>query len=111
MHAVPLSTAAATTLLADRSPTAPARSFLLTLPIRRPIDAIFASAIVSCLNEGRRATGDEVQAVAARIWSDIQVGPGQIPWNEIVPGCGRHRRLVAAARVALGDERSDGKPP
>ena len=47
----------------------------------------------------------------AGIWSDIQVGSPEIPRHAIVPGCGGLRRFVAAPRAALGDSRSDGKPP
>ena len=84
-----------------------------SLPRRRrqPIDGIYAEAIVLCMNEGRRPAGHEVHVVAARVWSDIQVGSPKIPWDDIAPGCGRHRRIVAAALAALGDARGDGKPP
>jgi len=63
------------------------------------------------MKEGRLPARHEVEAAAARIWSDIQTATPKIPWDAIVPGCGRHRRIVAAARAALGDSRSDGKPP
>jgi hypothetical protein len=75
------------------------------------IDRIFAPAIVRCMNEGRRPSNDEIDAVAARIWSDIQPGPRRIPWNHVMPGCGLHRRLVAVARAALGHTKHDGEPP
>ena len=111
MHAAPPTIASATFLLADHSHEGRARHFLLA-PVRPPpIDRIFALAIVQCMNEGRRPAGHEVQSVAARIWSDVQAGPRKVPWDEIVPGCGRHRRIVAAARAALGEARSGGKPP
>ena len=111
MHAAPLTSVSATPALADPSLPGRARSFLLAPPRRRPIDRIFAEAIVQCMKEGRLPARHEVQAVAARIWSDIQTASPKVPWNDIVPGCGRHRRIVAAARAALGDARSDGKPP
>lgn len=111
MHAPPLSTTSAAAPLADRLLPVRTRPFLLA-PVRKSlVDTIFAEAIVLCMNEGRRPAGHEVQDVAARIWSDIQVSPRKIPWDDIVPGCGRHRRIVAAARAALGDARTDGKPP
>ena len=111
MHAVRQPTASATVLLAGGPLPVRTRPFLLAPVQRQPIDRIFAEAIVLCMNEGRRPARHEVQAVAARIWNDIQVGSPKIPWDDIVPGCGRHRRIVAAARAALGDARSGGKPP
>jgi hypothetical protein len=63
------------------------------------------------MKEGRLPARHEVQAVAARIWSDIQTASPKVPWDDIVPGCGRHRRIVAAARAALGDPRSVAEPP
>ena len=111
MHAALLSPASATLLLPDRSLAARARPFLLAPARHEPIDRIFARPIVLCLNEGRRPAGDEVQAVAARIWSDIQVGSPKIPWDDIDPGCNRHRRIVAAARAALGEQRGGIKSP
>lgn len=111
MHAASPTAFPATAVPADRSRPDRARPFLLAPPGRQPIDRVFAEAIVRCMNEGRLPAGHEVQSVAARIWSDVQVVSPKIPWADIVPGCGRHRRIVAAARAALGDPRSDGKPP
>jgi hypothetical protein len=111
MNALSLSTASATARPADRLLGAPARLFLLAPPRRPRIDAIFSEAIVLCMNGGRHPHGHEVQCVAARIWSEIQVGPRKVPWDLIMPGCGRHRRLIAAALAALGVTGSDGKPP
>lgn len=111
MHAASLTTASATGHLADRLFAVRPRPFLLP-PVRRsPIDRIFAEAIVLCMNEGRRAANREAQAVAARIWSDIHIGSSKIPWDDIVPGCGRYRRGVSAAWAALGDMGNGGKPP
>lgn len=111
MHAASPTILSATGPLADRSRPVQAQPFLLAPPERKPIDSIFAEAIVRCMNEGRRPAGHEVQTVAARIWSDVQIASPKVPWDDIVPGCGRYRRMVAAARAALGDVRSDGKPP
>ena len=111
MHAAPPTIASATFLLAGHSHEGRARPFLLAPARPPPIDRIFALAIVQCMNEGRRPAGHEVQSVAARIWSDVQAGPRKVPWDDIVPGCGRHRRIVAAALAALGEARSGGKPP
>ena len=111
MHAAFPTARLAPALPVDRSRPVSARPFLLAPPERRPIDRIFAAAIVRCMKEGRRPAGHEVQAVAARIWSDIQTASPKIPWDDIVPGCDAHRRIVAAARAARGDARSYGKPP
>ena len=111
MHVARPTTASASTLLADRSRPDRALPFLLAPARRQPIDRIFAPAIVRCMNEGRRPSGHEIEAVAATIWSDIQCSPRKIPWGDIMPGCGRHRRIVAAARAALGDACGGGKPP
>jgi hypothetical protein len=48
--------------------------------------------------------------VAARIWRDIQYDGPKIPWGDIVPGCRRHRRMIAAARAALGDPPISSSP-
>jgi hypothetical protein len=81
---------------------------------RSLIGNIFADEIVACMAEARRPTPAEVQRVAARIWSEVQAGEPWIAWRKLVPGCGRYRRMIAAARAALGD-RNDGrrgdKPP
>lgn len=110
MHAASPNAPSASALLVAHSRPVPARPFLLAPPERRPIDRMFAEAIICCMKEGRLPARQEVQAVAARIWSDIQTASPKIPWDDIVPGCRRHRRLVAAARAALGDSGS-GKPP
>ena len=107
MHAASAST---TTSLVDRTIPHKTRPLLLAPAKRKQIDRIFAEEIVLCMNKGRLPTSHEVQAVAARIWDDIQIGSPKIPWCEIVPGCHRYRQIVAAARAALGDTRSDGKP-
>ena len=111
MHGASQSTDSATALPADRPRPVRARRFLRAPARRRPIDRIFAEAIVICMNEGRLPAGHEVQAVAARIWSEIQIGPRKVPWDDILPGSARHRRMVAAARAALGDSERGGKPP
>ena len=63
---------------------------------------IVAEAIVACLMEGRAPTPDEVEKVAARIWSDVQAGDVRIGWSDLAPGCARRRRMMATARTALG---------
>lgn len=87
----------------------------LMAPARRSlIGNIFADEIVACMVEARRPTAAEVQKVAARIWAEVQVGDPLISWRELVPGCGRYRRMIAAARAALGDRKQAGselKPP
>jgi hypothetical protein len=111
MHAAPRTTAPATGLVADRSLPVPPQPAVPGETRRRPGGAIFADAIISCIAEGRQPAGHEVRAVAARIWSDLQIGSANIPWEGIVPGCSRHRRIVAVALAALRGATSDGKPP
>jgi hypothetical protein len=72
-------------------------------PKRSWIDAIFAEEIVRCMIEAQRPTRDEVDRVAARIWSEIQDGGVRIAWRDLLPGSKFHRQMVAAARAALGD--------
>ena len=89
--------------------------FLLA-PTRRPlVGNTISEAIVMCMIEARRPTNHEVQAVAAKIWRDVQAGSSKIPWRDIVPGCARYRRMIAVACVALGDRQGTrsgrlGKP-
>jgi hypothetical protein len=71
----------------------------------RPLAGNLADEIVRCLVEGRDPAGHEIQAVAARIWCDIHADGPRIAWNDIDPSCGPHRRMIAAARAALGDRR------
>lgn len=111
MHAAVPATPSAPTRLSDRSIPVRVRPFILTPAHRQPIDRIFAQAIVLCMSEGRRPSGHEIGALAARIWSDIQPGPRKVPWDDVMPGSRQHRRIVAAARAALGDTARDGEPP
>jgi hypothetical protein len=111
MLAAPRTAAMAPGLLADRSPPVPQPPVVPGAMRRRPGGGIFPDAIISCIAEGRPPGGHEVLAVAARIWSDLQIGSANIPWEGIIPGCSRHRRMVAAALVALRGATGDGKPP
>ena len=110
MDVVPPSTAPATVLLTDGSLPVRTQPFRPSPARPRPVERIFAEAIVLCMKEARRPASLEVQAVAARIWNDMQAGPRKTSWDEILPGCGRHRQILAAARVALG-QGTDGRPP
>ena len=76
---------------------------LLAPPKRSRLDDIFAEEIVLCMVEARRPGRHHVERVAARIWNDVQPGGAKIGWRDIVPGSPRHRRMIAAARAALGD--------
>lgn len=87
---------------AEWPPLGPSQSYALG-PAKRSFAGNLADEIVLCLVEGRHPAGHEVDAVAARIWRDIQTGGPKIPWRDIVPGCRRHQRIIAAARAALGD--------
>ena len=69
---------------------------------------IFAEAIVACMVEARRPDRQEIQAVAARIWAEVQTGRPRIGWCDLVPGCRPHRLMIAAARAALGEDRPSG---
>ncbi len=84
-------------------------------PARRSlVGNIFAEEIVVCMSDARRPTRREIQIVAAKIWADIQAGSARLAWRDIVPGCRRYQRMIAAARAALGDrqdEAGEGKPP
>lgn len=51
--------------------------------------------------EARRPTRREIAAVAARIWCDW-MGKSVAAWDNIRPGSAVHRRIRAAARLALG---------
>jgi hypothetical protein len=72
-------------------------------PTTRSSVGNLADEIVQCLTEGRHPAAYEVQAVAAKIWDDFQAGSPKIPWDDILPGCKRHKRMIAAARAALGE--------
>ncbi len=111
MHALRQTRRSAPALLTPDSRPSRAQPFLLA-PVRgRPIDRIFPSAIVRCMSQGRLPFSHEVEAVAARIWSDIQRRPQRILWDEVTPGCDQHRRILAAARAARGDTPRVGGPP
>jgi hypothetical protein len=61
-----------------------------------------ADEIISCMRDARHPSAGEVQAVAARIWADIQIGGPSMRWSDLTPGCRQHRQMIAAARAALG---------
>ncbi len=71
-----------------------ARNRLKPLTIPEPI--------IACMVEARRPTQQEIFAVAAKIWRDWK-GKAAPAWEEVSPGSQVHRRMMAAARFALGD--------
>jgi hypothetical protein len=89
---------------ADLPPTAPS-PFLGPTPLKRSrLGPIFPEAVVRCINEARPPVRDEIEAVAAKIWSDVQAGGGTVRWRQLIPGSIRHRRMIAAARAALSGQ-------
>ena len=66
--------------------------------------------IVRCLVDGRRPAALEIERVAAGIWSEVQTGPNRLPWAELVSGSDCHRKMIRAARAALGDLEDRGEP-
>jgi len=108
MHAEQGSIVAVATIRAD--PAVPLRfQPRLMPPARRSlVGNIFAEEIVACMIEARRPTSLEIQAVAARIWAEVQAGGPRIAWRDIVPGCRRYHRMIAAARAALGARNAAG---
>jgi hypothetical protein len=83
-------------------PTAHARA-PRSIPVARRsrIGNIFAEEIISCLVEPRPPERREIEAVAARIWAEIQTGGPKVGWCDLGPDCRWRRRMIAAARVAL----------
>jgi len=79
--------------------------------------ATVAGPIVACMVEARRPTQREIALVAARIWKDWS-GRSAASWKDVAPDSAPYRRMMAAARFALGDsaigsppaERSPGEP-
>ena len=101
---------------ADLPPTDPS-AFLGPTPLKRSrLGPIFPEAVVRCINEARPPVRDEIEAVAAKIWSDVQDGGGTVRWRQLIPGSIRHRRMIAAARAALSGqaapdpEKFEGRP-
>ncbi|MDT9600834.1 hypothetical protein [Sphingosinicella rhizophila] len=67
----------------------------------RRANRMFPTAVVICLADAREPTALEIDMVAARIWHDVQPGFKQ-QWGDVAPGSRTHRRMIAAARAALG---------
>ena len=96
----------------DRSKPAFPQFRLLFSARRSRLAHIFPEEIVACMIEARRPASHEVEAVAAKIWDDIQIGLSGIPWRDVVRDSRRHRQMLAAARIALegqSDRCSDGR--
>lgn len=112
MHAHSESLAAPATVRAVW-PVTQRHSALPMLPPRRSrIGNIFAEEIISCLVEPHPPTRREIEAVAARIWSEIQAGGRKVRWCDLEPDCRQRSRMIAAARAALcgSDSRGDRSP-
>lgn len=106
MHAEARSTIAPMSARTNRESSAFPQFQLLAPPKRSRVEHIFAEEIVVCMIEARHPAPHEVDVVAARIWNDIQAGGVKKCWCDVVSGSRRHRRMIAAARAALG-ERTD----
>ena len=111
MHAEHGSIAAAATLRAHRSVPMVIQPRLMAPTRRSLVGNIFADEIIVCMIEARRPTGLEIQKVAARMWAESQAGGPSIAWRDVVPGCRRYHRMIAAARAALGDRKEGGSEP
>ncbi len=108
MHAEQGSIAAHPAVRAHRSVPIRFQPRLMPPARRSLVGNIFADEIVACMIEARRPTSLEIQRVAARIWSEVQAGRARIAWRDVMPGCRRYHRIIAAARAALGDRNEAG---
>lgn len=66
------------------------------------IPRIFHEALIDCIHHARAPTPEEVEAMAARIWSDMRGIHSLSSWREVIPGSKDHGRITSAARAALG---------
>jgi hypothetical protein len=57
--------------------------------------------IAACMAEARHPCRREIEAVAAKIWREAYAPSLQIRWEHVERGSQFHRRLLAAARIAL----------
>ena len=93
----------------------PAFPQLLTPAKRSRLAHIFAEEIVACMVEARPPALFEVDRVAAKIWHDIQADGAKTGWRDLAPGSEHRRRMIAAARAALGirtaSPNEGAKPP
>ena len=78
-------------------------------PSGRRVGSLFEE-IIRCMVDGRRPAALEIERVAAGIWAEVQAGPDRLPWTGLVFGSDGHRRMIRAARAALGDLEDRGAP-
>ncbi len=63
---------------------------------------IFHEVLIDCMSNNRAPTPDEVEAVAERIWRDINGARSPRGWDELPLAAPERRQAFLASRVALG---------
>jgi hypothetical protein len=69
----------------------------------------FPEAVVACMVEARPPTQREIAAVAARIWKEW-TGKAAASWNNVAPESAMFRKMIAAARLSLGELSNNQSP-
>lgn len=64
--------------------------------------AIFHPSLIDCMANARAPQPVEVQALAERIWSEVNGAEGNRAWGDLPMLSLERRRAVAAARLAFG---------
>lgn len=74
------------------------------------ISQIFHPALIDCMTGGRTPEQHEIEAMAERIWSDLNGVSAPVAWCDLLEDSSDRRRAIAAAQMAFGMHAGSARP-